>query len=115
MAPRPPETALRPRFWERFPLEALTPAEWEALCDRCALCCLHKLETAAGEVVYTQVACARLDLASGRCRDYPRRHEVAGCVALTPALARTLAWLPPTCAYRRLARGEPLPPWHPLV
>ncbi len=35
---------------------------------------------------------------------------------LTPEIARSKSsWLPPTCAYRLLARGEDLPEWHPLV
>ena len=24
---------LRPRFWEKYPVDRLTQAEWEALCD----------------------------------------------------------------------------------
>ena len=30
-------------IWQR-PLESLSRAEWEALCDGCGKCCLHKLE-----------------------------------------------------------------------
>jgi uncharacterized cysteine cluster protein YcgN (CxxCxxCC family) len=36
-------------------------------------------------------------------------------VRLTPESVRTLGWLPPTCAYRLVARGEDLKWWHPLV
>ena len=31
------------RFWEK-PIESLDRAQWEALCDGCGKCCIHKLE-----------------------------------------------------------------------
>ncbi|MEO0319743.1 MAG: hypothetical protein AAF199_02490 [Pseudomonadota bacterium] len=37
------------------------------------------------------------------------------CVTLSPQTVRTLSWMPPTCAYRRLAEGQGLPSWHPLL
>lgn len=103
-------------FWLRTPLHALNTEQWEALCDGCGRCCLHKLEDEeSGEVFYTQVACRLLDLERGRCRDYPNRSRLQPeCVRVDPALAQ-LEWLPPTCAYRLLAAGRPLPAWHPLV
>lgn len=104
------------------PLAAMTPAQWESLCDGCGLCCLHKLEDEdSGEVYYTEVACQLLDTGKGRkscqCQDYANRaSRVADCLVLTPALLQeSLPWLPGTCAYKRLALGQALPEWHPLL
>ncbi|HZU62187.1 MAG TPA: YcgN family cysteine cluster protein [Novosphingobium sp.] len=103
-------------FWER-PVHTLSREEWEALCDGCGQCCLHKVEDAdTGDIYPTNVACKLLDIPSGRCSDYAgRRRQVPDCVRLTPRLAATLPWLPDSCAYRLRAAGEPLPAWHYLV
>ena len=37
------------------------------------------------------------------------------CLKLTPESAGKLSWLPPSCAYRLRADGDPLPEWHYLV
>ncbi len=105
------------RFWERKTLEEMTPSEWESLCDGCGRCCLKKLsDERTGRVVYTDVACELLDRERCRCTRYAERTElVPDCLDLSPTSARKLAWLPQTCAYRRLAEGRPLAPWHPLV
>lgn len=107
---------LRPRFWE-LPLDSLSRDEWEALCDGCGRCCLHKLEDEdTGEVVETNVACKLLDHATARCSDYRhRRAFVPDCLRLTPRLVRQVRWLPETCAYRRRAEDRPLPHWHYLL
>lgn len=107
----------RERFWERYSLKELSPAEWEALCDGCGRCCLHKLEYEdTGEIAYTRVACKLLDLATARCRDYPgRKRQVPDCVQLSPDNLDAINWLPATCAYRRLHEGRGLPRWHPLI
>ena len=104
------------RFWEK-PLEALDRREWEALCDGCGQCCLHKVEDAdTGDIYHTNVACKLLDLKTARCSDYAnRRRFVPDCLRLTPRNAASLEWLPHTCAYRLRAAGEPLPAWHYLV
>ncbi len=108
---------LRERFWERYSLRELRRAEWEALCDGCGKCCLHKLEDEeTGRIYRTNVACRLLDRESGRCSDYRnRRAFVPDCVQLRPELVRQLDWLPGTCAYRRVDEGKPLPAWHYLV
>lgn len=104
-------------YWRRKTLEEMTNAEWEALCDGCARCCLNKLEDwDTGEVVWTNVACQLLDGESCRCRDYPTRTDVVpDCIQLTPEEVRSLSWLPETCAYRLVRDGEDLYWWHPLV
>jgi uncharacterized cysteine cluster protein YcgN (CxxCxxCC family) len=103
-------------FWEK-PLEQLARSEWEALCDGCGQCCLHKVEDEdSGRIWPTNVACKLLDLGAARCSDYRNRLTyVPDCVRLTPRLAKTLPWLPATCAYRLRAEGQPLPEWHHLI
>ncbi len=36
-------------------------------------------------------------------------------MSLTAESVREIDWLPPSCAYRRLAEGKDLSWWHPLV
>ena len=107
---------LRDRFWE-LPLDALSRMEWEALCDGCGRCCLHKIEDEdSGEIAETNVACRLLDPANARCRDYKHRKAfVPDCLRLTPQVVEQVTWLPESCAYRRRAQARPLPGWHPLL
>ena len=104
-------------FWKTKTLEQMSHEEWESLCDGCGRCCLHKLrDDDTGALSFTNVACRLLDLKSCRCSDYPhRQRRVPDCVSLTPAEVRAIDWLPPSCAYRRLAEGKDLSWWHPLV
>ncbi|MBV8575875.1 MAG: YcgN family cysteine cluster protein [Acetobacteraceae bacterium] len=106
-----------PPFWKTKSLEEMTQDEWESLCDGCGRCCLHKLRNEdTGELAFTVVSCRLLDLNTCQCRDYPnRRRRVPDCVSLTPESLREIDWLPPSCAYRRLAEGKDLAWWHPLV
>ncbi len=105
------------RFWENTPLEKLDRAQWEALCDGCGKCCLHKLEDEeTGELFPTNVACKLLDRHAARCSDYRHRHAyVPECIRLTPKKLRDIDWLPETCAYVRRAADKPLPDWHYLI
>jgi uncharacterized protein len=105
------------RFWERKTLSEMSPEEWEAVCDGCGKCCLLTLEDEQdGTVYYTDVHCRLFDCTACRCKDYGHRHErVPSCMRLTPDSLHELYWLPPSCAYRRLADGRGLPPWHHLL
>jgi uncharacterized cysteine cluster protein YcgN (CxxCxxCC family) len=109
--------SLRPRYWVGRTLAQLSREEWEALCDGCGKCCLHKLEDEeTGRVYRTNVACRLLDRATARCSDYKhRKAQVPDCVQLKPGSVSKLEWLPATCAYRRVDEGLPLPDWHHLV
>ncbi len=105
------------RFWEERTLRELDRGQWEALCDGCGRCCLHKLEDEeTGELFATNVACRLLNRNTGQCRDYRhRKRYVPDCVKLTPDKLDDLEWLPTTCSYRLVAEGKPLPDWHYLV
>jgi uncharacterized cysteine cluster protein YcgN (CxxCxxCC family) len=95
----------------------MTPREWEYLCDGCGKCCLYILQdNQTGILYYTRVACHYLDLATCRCTHYGDRHAVQPkCNILTPDNLENLDCLPSSCAYRRLAEGQGLEWWHPLV
>lgn len=103
-------------FWEK-PLETLSRDEWEALCDGCGKCCLHKVEDDdTGRIYPTNVACRLLDLKTARCSDYrKRRFYVPDCIRLARGRMTDYPWLPSTCAYVLRDAGEPLPDWHYLV
>lgn len=104
-------------WWNDTPLADLDRDQWEALCDGCAKCCLHKLEDEdTGEVFYTRVRCRYLDEDNCACSDYANRSVLMpNCIRLEQGTVGSLDWLPSTCAYRLRAAGEPLPEWHYLV
>src|SRR3984885_9223353 len=108
--------ATRP-FWETKPLNRMTAREWESLCDGCGLCCLIRLEDEdTGEITPTRVACSLFNDQTCRCSNYAERSlYVPDCIKLTPHNIASLPWMPPSCAYRRLHEGKPLPAWHPLI
>ncbi|MBV0911253.1 YcgN family cysteine cluster protein [Anianabacter salinae] len=113
-----PRHGLRDRYWERVPLQNLSPREWEALCDGCGKCCLNKLEDEdTQEIAFTRVACRLLDDSTCRCAHYETRKQfVPDCVVLTPQTIHKVAyWMPRTCAYRLIAEGKALYDWHPLI
>lgn len=106
----------QPDFLQK-PLDEMTDAEWESLCDGCGLCCQIRVEDPdTAEVALSNVACRYLCLKTHTCSDYlNRQYNVEDCVKVTPQNVMELDWLPHTCAYRLAAFGQPLPKWHHLV
>ena len=108
---------MKDEYWKRKSLAEMNTDEWEGLCDGCALCCMHKIEDEdTGEILYTDIACRLLDVTTCRCNNYANRaKQVADCLVLSLDEPEAFAWLPTSCAYRRLANGQELPVWHPLL
>jgi uncharacterized cysteine cluster protein YcgN (CxxCxxCC family) len=108
---------MKDEYWKRKSLAEMNAAEWEGLCDGCALCCMHKIEDEdTGEIFYTDIACRLLDVNTCRCTDYANRAKrAADCLVLSVDEPKAFTWLPDSCAYRRLANGQELPVWHPLL
>ena len=104
-------------FWQSVKLADMTAAQWEAVCDGCAKCCLVKLQDEdSGEIVFTDIVCNLLDQQSCRCTHYEERTKlVPDCVKLTKDNLDKIDFMPPSCAYRLLHEGKDLPQWHPLV
>jgi len=104
-------------FWKKKPLSAMSQDEWESLCDRCGRCCLHKLEDPdEGGIIFTNISCRLLNEKTCTCRSYlTRQKEVSGCLNLQQKETFQYAYLPKSCAYRRLYEGRTLASWHPLI
>ncbi|MUH07046.1 YcgN family cysteine cluster protein [Commensalibacter melissae] len=108
---------VKDRYWENLSLQEMNKEQWEALCDRCGRCCLHKLrDDDTNEIYYTNVACWLLDIKTGQCSDYcHRKIRIPDCIQLTRKNLSRIDWLPSTCAYRLIAEGKTLYPWHYLI
>jgi uncharacterized cysteine cluster protein YcgN (CxxCxxCC family) len=104
-------------FWKTKPLAEMNSEEWDSLCDGCALCCMNKIEDwDSGEIYYTNTACFLLDTSTCQCSDFAnRKRKVPDCIQITSENVLEYNWLPDSCAYRKLANGEELDDWHPLV
>ena len=82
---------------------------WEALCERCGLCCFEKIEDDSGTIFFTRTPCRYLDVVTRECKVYERRFAInPECVKLTPGLVGELRWLHDGCAYRKAVRGKKL-------
>lgn len=81
--------------------------EWEALCEHCGLCCYERTVYDDGEMaIDLNAPCEFLNTETNLCAVYPKRFErCPGCTKITPRIATSKYFLPPTCAYRRLFRS----------
>ena len=80
--------------------------EWESLCDGCARCCLHKFEEVQTENSFTRALFAGIWTVLS-CSEYSAEKElVPNCVKMTPVNLETLKWMPSTCAYRKILKGN---------
>jgi len=106
----------RKEFWKHKSLNEMTDNEWESLCDGCGHCCVLRFQDEDTDEIYiTDVVCGQLDLDCIQCNCYDTRQKIVPeCLVVTPENAGQ-SWLPPTCAYRLLAEGMPLPEWHHLI
>ena len=104
-------------FWKNKKLSEMSHLEWEALCEGCGCCCLHKIQDLkTGDIAFTNVSCRQLNPESCKCSAYSHRQKIVrDCVKLNRDQIRNLKWLPKTCAYRLLDEGKELFWWHPLV
>lgn len=105
-------------FWQQKSLFEMSHEEWESICDGCAKCCLTQLQDEqTQQLVFTDVACDLLDDGSCRCTDYANRSDrVPTCITMNKDNVRDVAeFAPPSCAYRLLLEGKPLPVWHHLL
>lgn len=131
---------LTPEFWKHKTLTEMNRQEWEAICDGCAKCCLHKIieddsDEEPGEdhepveslsptdyiregeeLLYTNIVCHLLNDKTCSCSKYSERTRlVPDCVQLTQDNLEDIFFMPPSCSYRRLHEGRGLPSWHPLL
>jgi uncharacterized cysteine cluster protein YcgN (CxxCxxCC family) len=105
------------QFWKTKSLNEMTETEWESLCDRCGICCLHSVQDGkTGKIKRLSAACRHLNLPTCRCSIYKDRINIEpDCERLSPDNFRRIKKLPHTCAYRSLVEGRDLQWWHPLV
>lgn len=103
------------KWWETTPLDQMSDAQWEALCDGCGKCCMVKIWH-QGVAKTTKVGCELLNIKTGQCSDYANRHDkVKNCIKVTFNTVNTPGLLPDTCAYRLLKEGKALYDWHYLI
>jgi hypothetical protein len=118
-------------YWETLSLEQMNNEQWEAICDGCGRCCLHKfidseniqardapteVDSEQGDVIYTNISCYQLNEKTCACKSYENRKAlVPDCVTLNKDNLKHINFMPPSCSYRRMHEGLGLASWHPLL
>ena len=62
------------KWWQETDLKDMSTDQWESICDKCALCCLNKLQDEdSDDIFYTKVSCKLLDVSKCQCTMYKQR------------------------------------------
>jgi len=114
------EDLIESKYWESLTLVQMNTQQWEAICDGCARCCLHKFvdddSSSDTQVYFTNIACKQLNDRTCACSSYENRKAyVPDCVSLSKENLASIDFLPPSCSYRRMNEGKGLASWHPLL
>ncbi len=79
-------------------MAALSPADWDAICKNCGICCLYKINV-NGETKYSRYACQHCDLKTKLCKRYQERLTDDACIKITLRDVIAEKCLPDSCAY----------------
>jgi uncharacterized protein len=93
-------------WYDRFRLRrARRLEEWDAICDRCGLCCYQKKYLHHRLVIDLSSPCPYLDESTRQCRVYENRFRVClDCRRVTRYHALFSGLMPADCAYVRKYR-----------
>lgn len=90
-------------------LSRMTPAEWDAICKRCGVCCLNKMMVCLvdgpsariidKETVYLKRCCDKFDTKTRRCTVYHARLWQSNCEKVTMDIILKGQLLPASCGY----------------
>ena len=82
-------------------LRRMTPAEYDAICKRCGICCLHKVEVTYGKIFYLNQCCQHLNPETRQCDIYANRLQArpGRCDKVTPEIAIAAEVVPQSCGY----------------
>ena len=84
-----------------------TPDQWDMICKRCGVCCLHKvdLRPVFTATAYSTCACEHLDTETRLCRAYHARLKGPGCVKVDMNVVLDGNLLPDSCGYVEFIYG----------